>query len=57
MQIFLDEDDYRKFFFVLSDVLDEYDVECWDYCAMPNHYHLTQAERVKRTAGVVIRVR
>lgn len=40
MQIFLDDDDYRKFFFVLSDVLDEYDMECWDFCAMPNHFHL-----------------
>lgn len=41
MQIFLDEDDYRKFFFLLSHVLDLYDIECWDFCAMPNHYHLT----------------
>jgi len=41
MQIFLDDEDYRKFFYVLSDVLDAYDVECWDFCAMPNHYHLT----------------
>jgi REP element-mobilizing transposase RayT len=40
MQIFLDEADYRKFFYVLGDVLDAYEVECWDFCAMPNHYHL-----------------
>jgi REP element-mobilizing transposase RayT len=45
MPIFLDEEDYRKFFFVLSDVLDDYDVECWDFCAMPNHYHLTLVNR------------
>ena len=45
MQIFQDDDDYVKFFFVLSDVLDEYDVECWDFCAMPNHYHFTLVNR------------
>ena len=41
MQIFLDDIDYRKFLFVLADILDEYDVECWDFCVMPNHFHLT----------------
>jgi len=40
MQIFLDETDYRKFFFLLSDVFDAYDIDCWDACIMPNHYHL-----------------
>lgn len=45
MRIFLEEDDYQKFFRVLHDVLDRYDVECWDFCAMPNHYHLTLQNR------------
>jgi len=45
MRIFLDEDDYQKFFRVLHEVLDRYDVECWDFCAMPNHYHLTLRNR------------
>lgn len=40
MPIFLDDGDYRKFLFILADVLDEYDVDCWDACVMPNHYHL-----------------
>ena len=40
MQIFLDDTDYRKFFYILADVLDDYDVDCWDVCLMPNHYHL-----------------
>lgn len=40
MQIFLDDEDYRKFLYILSDVLDAYNVECWDACVMPNHYHL-----------------
>ena len=40
MRIFLDDADYRKFLFVLGDVVDTFGVECWDYCLMPNHYHL-----------------
>ena len=46
MKIFLDEIDFRKFLFILSDVLDVYDVECWDYCVMPNHFHLTLRNRL-----------
>jgi REP element-mobilizing transposase RayT len=46
MKIFLDDIDYRKFLFILSDVLDLYDVECWDYCVMPNHFHLTLRNRL-----------
>ena len=45
MQIFLNDEDYRKFLFVLNDILDQYDIECWDFCAMPNHYHLTLLNR------------
>jgi putative transposase len=41
MQIFLDTTDYRKFLWILTDVFDVYDVDCWDMCVMPNHYHLT----------------
>lgn len=40
MNIFLDDVDRRKFLYVLSDVVDAYDVECCDYCLMSNHYHL-----------------
>lgn len=40
MQIFLNADDYRKFLFILRDVFEAYQVECWAYCLMPNHYHL-----------------
>ena len=45
MRIFLDDVDYRKFLFVLGDVVDTFDVECWDYCVMPNHYHLALCPR------------
>jgi Transposase and inactivated derivatives len=41
MRIFLDAVDYRKFLYVLGDVVDSFAVECWDFCVMPNHYHLT----------------
>lgn len=40
MQIFLDDLDYRKFLYMLTDALDVWDVDCWDACVMPNHYHL-----------------
>lgn len=41
MQIFLDDADYRQFIFLLGEVVEEFDVECRDYCAIWNHYHLT----------------
>ena len=41
MQIFLDDVDYRLFIFLLGEVIEEYDLECWNYCLMPNHYHAT----------------
>jgi putative transposase len=40
MRIFLDDGDYRKFLFILRDVLETYHVECWAGCVMPNHFHL-----------------
>lgn len=45
MKVFLDETDYKKFLRVLGDVLDLYDVACWDYCLMPTHYHLALVNR------------
>lgn len=45
MQIFFDDVDYRKFLHLLGDVADAYDVECWDFCLMPNHYHLALRNR------------
>jgi REP-associated tyrosine transposase len=41
MPIFLDETDYRQFIYVLGDVVEECEIECWNYCLMPNHYHAT----------------
>ena len=45
MRIFLDDTDYRKFMFVLGDVVDTFGVECWDFCLMPTHYHLALCPR------------
>jgi REP element-mobilizing transposase RayT len=41
MRIFLDDADYRQFVYLLGDVVEEFAIECWNYCLMPNHYHAT----------------
>lgn len=41
MTIFLDDTDYRQFVYLLGEVSEEYRIECWNYCVMPNHYHAT----------------
>ena len=41
MQIFLDDVDYIRFIDLLTNVAEEFRVECWGYVVMPNHYHLT----------------
>ena len=41
MAVFLEERDYREFVYLLGDVVEEFAVHCWNYCLMPNHYHLT----------------
>ena len=41
MTIFEDDQDYRCFMTLLGDVVEDFEIECWNYCLMPNHYHLT----------------
>jgi REP element-mobilizing transposase RayT len=41
MKIFLDDVDYQRFQNLLGRVLEDFKVRCWNYCIMPNHYHLT----------------
>ena len=41
MQIFTDETDYRRFVYFLGEIVEECSLECWNYCVMPNHYHVT----------------
>jgi REP element-mobilizing transposase RayT len=53
MRIFLDDVDYRMFRYVLSDVVERFDIECLNYCAMPNHYHLAlQPKRPNLSEGI-----
>lgn len=41
MAIFLDDRDYREFVYLLGETVERFAVDCWNYCVMPNHYHLT----------------
>ena len=41
MPIFLDDEDYTRFVRILGDVVEEFQIECWSYCVLPNHYHAT----------------
>jgi len=53
MPIFLDDCDYRQFVYQLGDVLEEFSIVCWNYCVMPNHYHLTvQPTRANLSAAI-----
>jgi putative transposase len=40
MRLFREDTDYRKLLFVLGDIVETFDIECWDFCVMPTHYHL-----------------
>lgn len=39
MRIFLDDRDYREILHRLGTACEEYEVDCWSYCLMPNHFH------------------
>jgi putative transposase len=41
MAIFLDDRDYREFMRLFREVIEDFKLECWNYCVMPNHYHAT----------------
>ena len=41
MQIFHDDHDYRSFVSLLGIALQEFEIRCWNYCLMPNHFHAT----------------
>ena len=41
MRIFEDERDYRHFLALFGDAMQEFEIQCWNYCLMPNHYHTT----------------
>jgi putative transposase len=56
MRIFLDDRDYRTFLRVLADVVVFFDVECWDYCLMPNHDHLALCPRKANLSNAMARL-
>ena len=39
MCIFTDDEDYLRFLGIFAKVVDDYEVECWSLCVMPNHFH------------------
>ena len=41
MTIFLDDRDYRESVYLLGEVVERFALRCWNYCMMPNHYHVT----------------
>jgi REP element-mobilizing transposase RayT len=41
MKIFLDDGDRHNFMFLLAEVAAEYGLDCYDYCLMDNHFHLS----------------
>jgi len=41
MDIFLDDLDRRTFIYMFSDTIEEFNITCWNYCLMGNHYHAT----------------
>ena len=41
MKIFVDDIDYQHFVDLLGVVILDFQIRCWNYCAMPNHYHVT----------------
>lgn len=40
MRICLDDLDYAWFLQILEEVVEKFEVDCWVFCVMPNHYHL-----------------
>ncbi len=59
MCIFTDDRDYQKFVDILADVVEALDIDCLNYCLMPNHYHATLrptrsnlSEAIRRINGV-----
>ncbi len=41
MRIFEDDTDYRHFVTQLGEIVESFEIQCWNYCVMPNHYHTT----------------
>jgi putative transposase len=53
MTIFVDDLDYRQFIQLFSQMVEDFDVECWNYCAMSNHYHATLVPRLRNISAAM----
>lgn len=53
MRIFRDSRDCRRFLELLRHVVEEYQVECWNYCLMRNHYHATMMPRLPNISAAI----
>jgi putative transposase len=53
MKIFLDDGDRHMFMFLLAEVVAEYDLECYDYCLMDNHFHLSVRNRCRNLSQAI----
>lgn len=56
MQIFTDDRDYRYFTALIGDILQEFQADCWNYCIMPNHFHLTVQPRLPNLSVMLHRL-
>src|SRR3954468_13553232 len=45
MKLFWNAGDYLQFLEILGTMLEKYEVNCWTYTLMPNHYHLVLRTR------------
>ena len=53
MKIFLDDGDRYMFLFILAEVVKEYDLECYDFCLMDTHFHLSIRNRRKNLSDAM----
>jgi REP element-mobilizing transposase RayT len=53
MTIFIDDLDYRQFHQLFRQTVEKFDLECWNYCWMPNHYHATIVPRLRNISAAM----
>jgi len=53
MRIFEDDKDYRSFILLLGTVVQDFEIECLNYCLMPNHYHVTLRPSLPNLSGAM----
>ena len=53
MKIFLDDGDRHSFLLLLALVCKDYGLECYDYCLMNNHFHLSIMNRRRNLSSAI----